>query len=1844
MAGIEWVATLDNSSFINSMRQIQESVTKTQSMVESLREQFGRVSPFAKMEGSDKVLQSFDEQVKRFSGNLDGYFSGVRERLYDMLATVDKAREELDGVTEKKSNKADISEARELIDSLQTSIEEQISFIEGEQRAYKALSESIETSTAARQSASEATSVETESISQSTEAVQEQAKAQKELAGAVDEVSEAVKEQSDAFEESKPFFTVNKGDSSNYTEELQAEIDEIVNKISEGNQKILNAVDTEAYEAAKRELEELAAKLEEKRATLTRALYGISEDFEPRGTSAPLQVVERIDELGKSITVAASSVEEGEKVISEAFKKMEMLEAAREGLGDEIDRLNASDEKNSITTRIDELMERLQDVKSTADLINENGLIDVDKVNAIDELGQISDKIAEVCESQAKAKEEAEQTVQVYKSIRTRIMEARQEIFNLVEAGKQNTDEFEEAVKKAAELEKEMQKVNLAIEYGKKGGTLAALKDGLQGIAGVGSLAVGVLGLFNKNSEEMVAIQTKIQSLIGIIVGLQQSYTFSTKAATIATKLFNFAFKSGPWGWAVTAITAVVGAISAYIGIKNRSKELEEKANAETKKSAAEWKRLEASVHESASTQLADYKKLQVEWNNLKTTQEKNEFLEENKSKFDAMGFAIDNVDELEMLFVSNTAAVVQALKARAEAEAWGEIYRDKLKEKLNRDLNPTRSNNRVYTRVHAGDTISDEEARALGIQNRTITNTRGGNTGSYSSSTRKPLTEDEATRVNAYRNAQAVKAVKKETEELTKIEGHWTDSMKAASEAQSKLNTALTTSNKTKKGGKKTTKETKDVIEEEQKLARQRRDNQLLQEQALIDQMEEGVDKEIRQMQLNHIRRMAEIDDEQQELQNAKRKSTKNKNAALTDEELIGINAKRVSENEAYAKEMVAVFNKIEGSTETAQEKIARLNTAYAKFVENVNGMAAKMNIPSVIPEGELQRIQQVEKEYLEKMGKGGIMDELRSQFGNGNVDVLARPIINAAELVKKGWKDAGEGIATVFSSQIGIKNAAGKETEILVTPILPDGSVLSPKELEDYVHTQLEGANDILKADTKGIVIAVDVPIPENELDDVGYKLHELHEQLFDEEVTPYIQNLYATADREYEAFKNVTATVNKEIAKSLERVREEETQAMIQYLREYGTAEERRLAIVQEYEQKIKEARTEGERLALQGSMERELQSFDSEQLRKAFDFEDIFNNLGDMAVDRLEDVRRQLRSMLSETNLSMEDYKTIAEQIDAVNEAIIERRQEDNRFLGFIIPSETKIKKLKEEQAEAMKQQAEAQAALSMASLGLSQAQNNISNVFANNGASLDIDIKSANADRILEEAAKAFGKDSDLYKNVKSGLDSLGAAERKAANTQEKKNAADNKVTSVTERLKVALGDLRERVGNFADQLDQINANIQSLPDLVDTLGLGNTGVGEGVKNFADGVNSGIGAMKDFASGNYVGAAVNAFKSVQSFGRVLGIGGGNAATVMKSIDKLTERNGLLQESIDNLNGTIEKGGVQAVNAYNQSLDYQKEVQKNYQEILRLQGSYHDAHHSFDYYWSGFSQQQINKVNQQLGGGSWNGDIYNLSPEEAKAILSNVDMVEQIKNTGKGGYGERFLEILRQYAELAGQIEESTEALYDGLSQVSFDSLRDSFMSSLLDMDKKAEDFADDFSDYMRKAMLNAMMTETLDEELKNWRDKFAEFMKGDNALDEKERSELFADWQRITQRGIEIRDAINEAVGETVRYPDQEANRISTDKISYEQADMGIGILTAIQIAQEQGNEVRANILAYIGDVKQVLTEGKFLDSELRNLAEIRNEYLLDIKKSNQKILDGMNTKMEEVINVLEEIK
>lgn len=318
----------------------------------------------------------------------------------------------------------------------------------------------------------------------------------------------------------------------------------------------------------------------------------------------------------------------------------------------------------------------------------------------------------------------------------------------------------------------------------------------------------------------------------------------------------------------------------------------------------------------------------------------------------------------------------------------------------------------------------------------------------------------------------------------------------------------------------------------------------------------------------------------------------------ALTPDELNAKAEKARQEAESAAKK--AASDQERNLKELSQKLQKLRDDALQAEVDSMkDGTAKKLAQIDLDYQKRARAIQEAEKKLLELQEK-----EIDAQYKNdtsserflagqqmiaqykGNVNHLARPLVEAAELVKKGWEDAGEGIATVFSSQYGILDAKGKVTEILVTPILPNGDILSPQELEDYIYTQLEGAQNILAADTKGLVIATNVAADGS----AGEKYHELQEVYYADNIKAAEGvRIYTEALKEFNKEQR-----NKERAsvsgiaitpEGLSDVVNKEIQAWNEYLRKYGNFREKLQATKDIYDRKIENAGSIGERKALE-----------------------------------------------------------------------------------------------------------------------------------------------------------------------------------------------------------------------------------------------------------------------------------------------------------------------------------------------------------------------------------------------------------------------------------------------------------------------------------------------------------------------------------------------------------------------------------------------------------------------------------------------------------------------------------
>lgn len=750
---------------------------------------------------------------------------------------------------------------------------------------------------------------------------------------------------------------------------------------------------------------------------------------------------------------------------------------------------------------------------------------------------------------------------------------------------------------------------------------------------------------------------------------------------------------------------------------------------------------------------------------------------------------------------------------------------------------------------------------------------------------------------------------------------------------------------------------------------------------------------------------------------------------------------------------------------------------------------------------------------------------------------------------------------------------------------------------------------------------------------------------------------------------ALQEAADNAAKERERQTNEVYAAEAQAMRDYLKEYGTYQQRKLAIAEEYAKKIQEAQTEGERLSLQASMDDALSKLDFEQIKGNMNWEDVFGNLGDMTISQLERIRQQLRNMLSDGNLGLEEYKTAVEQIDKINTAIVEKNDEVKNTLGLILPMTQRRKEIEMEVAEAERTVNSLMHEMMEMQNSLNQQRESVAGYLQTSGISVGAkDIITSNFDNILSQIGGLFGEDSDIYKNVKKSFDDIAGSERKLTTTTQKLVKAQNDEYGARTKLNNFLTSFGNKLQAISDIMSLINSNIQSLPDLFSQLGVDmSSDFGKGISDLADASQSASNFIKDAMSGNFVGALSNGIGAVKGilsgFNNILGlgIGKGNVEYVTELTEKLTDSNDRLRDSIDRLKDKMdESAGGEAIKNYEQAKDAQEQLNRQTLEILKAQMSYTGAHHSNAYYWgeaidgnaatSSRIYDSINKsliewlktnpnANYSISSVNSYEDMFKLTPEQMAYIRDyNREIWNEITDIGKYDKSEYW----ENYADLAGQLENLTEQINENLTQVSFDSLRDSFMNTLLDMDADAQDFADDFGEYMMKSLLNYQLGDVFDEDLKKWYDDWAQMMSGQNGnLTDDQMNELKDRWEDMVDEALSMRDSIADITGYKGGSEEQQsASSKGFETMSQNAADELNGRFTAlyesnlrIETSEQQQTvaitELRGNISALtaqavgiynIADETRTILANSYLElQEIRENTGYSAKYLKDIK-------------------------
>lgn len=741
--------------------------------------------------------------------------------------------------------------------------------------------------------------------------------------------------------------------------------------------------------------------------------------------------------------------------------------------------------------------------------------------------------------------------------------------------------------------------------------------------------------------------------------------------------------------------------------------------------------------------------------------------------------------------------------------------------------------------------------------------------------------------------------------------------------------------------------------------------------------------------------------------------------------------------------------------------------------------------------------------------------------------------------------------------------------------------------------------------------------------------------------------------------------------EYNKKLDEVNRESLTSMRDYLKEYGSLYQQKQAIAEEYEEKIAKAQTKGEKLSLQQQRKKDLQTIEINAIRQNIDWGSVFGGFGAMFKDQLEPTIEKLQE-LSKSTTDVNEQKTIQELISKLQGSatiwdsdIFKKVSDDinsyqSAMQGYIDAQEREIEatkavtKAQEDLAKAKKSGdktsiSKAEANLSRAQGVLATASNNVLEFGSSvQKASSDLQISSQKAVSMFQQLEIGLqGLTSGSLKGIGNsilGLDKLfgGTMQKDVANTLAKGiQGLLGKDSDAAKSLTKALGDsgmAGEIISAILGILDILKDGFGTLiSNLMDTVFGAVTGI-------LDDALSGDIVMKPLKSiGNNVSHILNTL-SFGGFNSLFGVDG-NAKKVNDTIERLTDRNTLLQQSIEDLTDAMENSyGSKATSYYEQAYKNQQETNQNYLDIAKAQASYHGSHGSWNRYWGGLGSDEMDWIKKNVKS-DFNGDLFSLSPEEMKLLRGNVAIWEHIENTGKGNYGGRLTEKLNNYIDQAGKLDELSDKLNESLTQISFDSMKDSFVSDLMDMSKSAQDFSDDFAEMMQKALLSYSMEDLINGDLKKLYDDWAKAIKdNDGKLTETDIEAFNKRYDDIVQEGLKRRDEWAKVTGYTgSSSSSQTATSGGWASMGQDTADELNGRFTALQIV---GESIAQNMTTTISQMESIVTLGISTNGavlEIRNMMIMTNSYLEDIVKYSKLTYNDFGTKLDDMNRRLKDI-
>ena len=590
--------------------------------------------------------------------------------------------------------------------------------------------------------------------------------------------------------------------------------------------------------------------------------------------------------------------------------------------------------------------------------------------------------------------------------------------------------------------------------------------------------------------------------------------------------------------------------------------------------------------------------------------------------------------------------------------------------------------------------------------------------------------------------------------------------------------------------------------------------------------------------------------------------------------------------------------------------------------------------------------------------------------------------------------------------------------------------------------------------------------------------------------------------------------------EVYEEEKQFREKDRQAWIDYNREYGSYQEKRLAITQDYALKIAAAETEGEKAMLKRRREDELKELDFGEFKKPVNLSDVFGNLDTQSTEALSALRDKLKEYISGAakELRPSDLKQLQDALTNIDLKLADRKP---------------FRELKRSMDEYANAQETAR-----------QAQEDLNTVMA--GGKVITGLYRDETGKLVTE------------------LLTQEQAEKKLSEAQENRR---RKRTAMAQSLQGVAGEM----SSYGQAADDVVSMLEGFGVSVDENA---KRVIEGFNTMSEGIGQFANSMLSGDIGGMISGVVNtAGGFVKTLGSLFGTDWGGQRSerryqqakeryesYMAVLDKVIAKQKELVASMEtdtlaNANNSYKKAG----ELLQQQEEYAREMGKAYLNAGASKG------------FLGIGSKASHGTKQREG-------ISSTAWEQARRVLgSDFSKVADGRMTGlfdlsyeklvelrdeATGFWSELHEDTRKYLEQIIESEEAwqevQETRKEAMTGISFENVRSSFLDMLMDMDSSTADFADNFEKYMQKAMLNSMLSESYNERIKEWYDSFAEAMEektewrtgqgrrgrsrykvvteAAGVLNETEHDMLKEAWDSIVSDALAQRDAMKEIFG------------------------------------------------------------------------------------------------------------